>query len=70
MGVGAWARLHHIRRELGMWNFTLNSLEVPYLPTTEEHGELGPFSTAVWVHENGETQGVGCSGKEGGHLPR
>lgn len=53
-----------------MWNFTLASLEVPYLPTTEEHGELGPFLTVVWVHEIGEAQGVGQSGKEGGHLPR
>lgn len=53
-----------------MWNFTLASLEVPYLPTTEEHGELGPFLTVVWVHEIGEAQGVGHGGKEGGHLPR
>lgn len=68
--MGAWTRLHPIRTELRMWNFTLASLEVPYLPTTEEHGELGPFLTVVWVHEIGEAQGVGRGGKEGGHLPR
>lgn len=68
--MGAWTRLRPIRTELRMWNFTLASLEVPYLPTTEEHGELGPFLTVVWVHEIGEAQGVGQSGKEGGHLPR
>lgn len=66
----AWTRLRPIRTELRMWNFTLASLEVPYLPTTEEHGELGPFSTVVWVHEIGEAQGVGRGGKEEGHLPR
>lgn len=69
-GKRAWTRLRPIRTELGTWNFTLTSLEVPYLPTTEEHGELGPFSTVVWVHGNGEAQGVGRGRKEGGHLPR